>query len=230
MLVSAGSISRQATSPSASRRSRASRSLNGTTAVVTATSTCGPSAPGPGNHPVPVEHGQGLVDGAVVAPVHHRDPRPAGEVPGEAEHEPVGVGRRHRQLPRRQPEPPGQLLADPHRVRRGQHRGDARARPAARPPRPPGGARGRSSRRCRRGRGRRTRCPSTSTSRAPDADSTNTGKAPGHRVIHGIGTPASSGPRACAASSAERGWRSTKRWSSAARRSARRWRSIMRAI
>ena len=46
-----------------------------------------------GNHAALVEHGEGLVDGAVVAPVHHRDPRPAGEVTGEAEHEPVRVGR-----------------------------------------------------------------------------------------------------------------------------------------
>ena len=73
---------------------------------------------GPGHHPVAVEHGEGLVDGAVVAPVHHRDPRPAGEVPGEPQHEPVGVGGRHRQLPGRQPEPAGQLLADPDRVLR----------------------------------------------------------------------------------------------------------------
>ena len=54
---------------------------------------------GAGDHLVAVEHGQGLVDGAVVAPVHHRDLRPAGQVPGEAQHEPVGVGRRHRHLP-----------------------------------------------------------------------------------------------------------------------------------
>ena len=39
--------------------------------------------------------------------------------------------------------------------------------------------------------------PSTSTSRAPVAEAAKTGKAPGQRVIHGIGTPASSGPRAC---------------------------------
>ena len=128
MLVRAGSISRQATSPSASRRSRASRSLNGTTAVVAATSTCGPRAPGRGDDPVAVQDGEGLVDGAVVAPVHHRDPGAPGEVPGEAQHEPVGVGGRHRELPGGQPEPAGQLLAHPGGVRRGQHRGQPAGR------------------------------------------------------------------------------------------------------
>ena len=70
-----------------------------------------------------VEHGEGLVDGAVVAPVHHRDPGPAGEMPGEAEHEPVRVGRGDGELPERQPEPAAQLGADPGRIRRRQHRG-----------------------------------------------------------------------------------------------------------
>ena len=190
--------------PAAGRGPRAS--LNGTTAVVTATSTCGPSAPGPRHDPVAVEHGERLVDGAVVAPVHHRDPRPAGQVPGEAQHEPVGVGRRHRELPARQPEPAGQLLADPGRVRRRQHRGDARRRPARRPPRRPAGSA------CPviapvspRHRSTYSMPVDVGEPGARCADSTNSGKAPGQRVIHGIGTPASSGPRACSASSAERG-------------------------
>ena len=51
--------------------------------------------------------------------------------------------------------------------------------------------------------------PSTSVSRAPVAVSKVSGKLPGQRVIHGIGTPASSGPRASSARAAERGWRST---------------------
>ena len=89
-----------------------------------------PEPTGPGHHPVPVEHGEGLVDGAVVAPVHHRHPRPPGQVPGETQHEAVGVGRRHRQLPDRQAEPTGQLLADPDGVLGRQHGGDPGRRAA----------------------------------------------------------------------------------------------------
>ena len=73
---------------------------------------------GAGDHPVAVEHGERLVDGAVVAPVHDRDLGPAGEVPREAEHEAVGVGRGHRHLPAGQPEPAAQLLGHPGGVRR----------------------------------------------------------------------------------------------------------------
>ena len=63
--------------------------------------------------------------------------------------------------------------------------------------------------------------PSTSVEpRAGGRRRRRAGSAPGQRVIHGIGTPASSGPRACSASAAERGCRSAKRSSSAARRSA----------
>ncbi len=79
----------------------------------------------PWHDPVTVQHGQGLVDRAVVAPVHHRDPGPPGQVAREPQHEPVGVGGRHRQLPGGQPEPAYQLVGDPRGVRGGQHRGDA---------------------------------------------------------------------------------------------------------
>ena len=48
MLVSAGSISTQATSPWASSRSSPSRSLISTTRVVSATSTGGPTLPSRG--------------------------------------------------------------------------------------------------------------------------------------------------------------------------------------
>ena len=68
------------------------------------------------------EDRQRLVDRAVVAPVHHRDLRSAGEVAGEAQDEPVGVGGRHRQLPLREPEPAGEFGADPGGVGRRQHR------------------------------------------------------------------------------------------------------------
>ena len=69
--------------------------------------------------------------------------------------------------------------------------------------------------------------PSTSVNRAPLAESTNNGNEPAQRVIHGIGTPASSGPSARSARAAERGWVSTNLRSSATRRSASRPRSIM---
>ena len=78
MFVSAGSISTAATSPWASAASSASRSLNGTTRVVIAGSTCGPIDPGRRRHLAGgVEQRQRLVDGAVVAPVHHADLRAA---------------------------------------------------------------------------------------------------------------------------------------------------------
>jgi hypothetical protein len=51
--------------------------------------------------------------------------------------------------------------------------------------------------------------PSTSVQVAPTASSTKIGNAPGHRVIQGIGTPPSRCADAPAASSAERGCRST---------------------
>ena len=141
-------MSRQATSPTARRASRAARSLNGTTAVVAATSTCGPSAPGRGTTaPDGVEHGQRLVDGAVVAPVEDGHPRPAGQVAGEAQHEPVGVRGRDGQLPGRQPEAAGELLADPGRVLAGQHRG----RPGGHPLGDRGGDRGQGVARHRTG-------------------------------------------------------------------------------
>ena len=129
MLVSAGSISRQATSPSASRASSASRSLKGTTAVVSADVDLWAERARARHHAVAgaavLEHAEGLVDGAVVAPVHDRDPRSAGEVAGEAQHEAVGVGGRHRHLPAGEAEAPAELAGDPGGVGRGEHRGDA---------------------------------------------------------------------------------------------------------
>ena len=47
--------------------------------------------------------------------------------------------------------------------------------------------------------------PSTSTSRAPSASETQSGKSPGQRVIQFIGTPESSGPPARSPSSRDRG-------------------------
>ena len=115
-----------ATSPWASAASSASRSLNGTTRVVSAGSTWAPIEPGRAiDLAGGVEDRQRLVDRPVVAPVHHADLRAAGEVAGEAQHEAVGVGRRHRHLPAREPEPPGELAGDPRRVGGREHRRDA---------------------------------------------------------------------------------------------------------
>ena len=61
------------------------------------------------------------------------------------------------------PEAPLHLLADRERVLARQHRRDPAPEPLARPPRRWAPASGRSSRRCRRGTGPRSRCPSTST-------------------------------------------------------------------
>ena len=61
-----------------------------------------------------VERRERLVDAAVVAAVDAPAIlRPAGEVAGEADDVPVGVGRRQGELPLRQPEPAAELLADP---------------------------------------------------------------------------------------------------------------------
>ena len=57
------------------------------------------------------------------------------------------------------------------------------------------------------------------------AEAKKTGNAPGHRVIHGIGTPASREREASAASCADRGCSATKRRSSSACSSASRVRS-----
>ncbi len=67
------------------------------------------------------EDRQRLVDRAVVTPVHHRDLRSPGEVAGQSQDEPVGIGGGRRQLPLRHPEPSGELGADPGGVGRRQH-------------------------------------------------------------------------------------------------------------
>ena len=185
----------------------------------------------PRHDPAAVQHREGLVDGAVVAPVHHRDPRPAGQVPGEAQHEPVGVGRRHRQLPGRHPEATGQLLTDPGRVRRGQHRGDARGGLPQRPPRATWGS------------AWPVMAPVSPEAEVDVLDAVDVGQPrpgrrreedregagpaghPGHRHPGQQVPPSPSRP---ARRSGVR--RSTNCCSSAARRSARRWRSIMPAI
>src|SRR5689334_778982 len=69
--------------------------------------------------------------------------------------------------------------------------------------------------------------PSTSVKRPPSADSTKSGKEPGQRVIHGMGTPASRCLPASWASRAEVGCWSTKRCSSSACRAASRVRSTV---
>ena len=86
---------------------------------------------GPRLHPTVIEDPERLVDGAVVAPVEDEDLVAPGRVPREPQHEPVGVGRRHRDLPERQAETLPQLLADGDRVFGGEHGRD----PASRLPR-----------------------------------------------------------------------------------------------
>ena len=76
---------------------------------------------------VVVEGHERLVDGAVVAPVEHEDLLPVGGLAGEPQREPVRVGRARRDLPEREPEPAGELLADDRRVLGRQHQRDARA-------------------------------------------------------------------------------------------------------
>ena len=128
MLVSAGSISRHATSPSREPGVEGvevvERHHRGGGGDVDLRSQRARPRDDPVARATVLEHAERLVDRAVVAPVHHRDPRPAGEVAGEAEHEAVGVGGRHRHLPPGQAEAAAELAGDPGGVRRGQHRGD----------------------------------------------------------------------------------------------------------
>ena len=103
-------------------------SLNSTTRVVSATSTCGPTvAADRHDRSVGAEHGDRLVHRAVIAVVVDDDLGPAADVPGEPERPAVRVGRRQRELPRSDTEPAGQLLADPGGVVRREHVGDAAA-------------------------------------------------------------------------------------------------------
>ena len=165
------------------RRARArapSRSLNSTTRVVSAGSTGGPMLPGRGDDRRRRRSGEGLVDRAVVAPVEHEDLRAAGELRARAgsrtgwrrwrSARTASCGRPKRRVissPTQIASSVGSMSVDPARAS------------ARRRPRPPPRAHARSSRRCRPGRGRRTRCPSTSVNRAPDASSTNTGNGAG---------------------------------------------------
>ena len=75
MFVSAGSVSTHATSPWASSRSTASRSLNAHTRVVVVTSAGAPTLPSRAHDPPVAQDREGLVDRAVVAAVEHEDLR-----------------------------------------------------------------------------------------------------------------------------------------------------------
>ncbi len=126
--VSAGSVRTSATSPWESSRSRAARSLNSTTRVVSAGLTGGPRLPRRGLDPSVHERGERLVDRAVVAPVEDEHLRPPGDVAREPDREAVRVGGRERELPGRQAEAPGELLRHPERIIGRQHRRDAPGR------------------------------------------------------------------------------------------------------
>ena len=70
------------------------------------------------------QRGDGLVDAAVVAVVVDEDLRAPGDLARDPDHEPVRVGRRERELPVAQAEAPLHLLADEGGVLGRQHRGD----------------------------------------------------------------------------------------------------------
>ena len=75
-----------------------------------------------------IEADDGLVDGAVVAPVVHHDLRAVREGTRPADDEAVGVGGGQRELPVRKPEAPRHFPADPGGILGGQHQGDASGR------------------------------------------------------------------------------------------------------
>ncbi len=160
MFVSAGSVSTQAMSPRASARRTPSRSLNSTTTVVSAGSTCGPDVAGLGDGlAVLADDRDGLVDRAVVAPVEDEHLGPALDLARDAQDEAVGVGRGQRELtstagrsagaaPRRpRSSPPSASSSSRRRARRCGGRRRARSAPAS----------ARASSPCRRARSRRTR-------------------------------------------------------------------------
>ena len=69
-----------------------------------------------GDHPVALKDHQRRVALAVVLGVEHQHDLPAGQLPGEADHFGVRLGRRQRELPLRQPIAAGQVLGDCDRV------------------------------------------------------------------------------------------------------------------
>ena len=219
MFVSAGSASTQATSPCASSRSSASTSFHSTTRVVSASGDRRPDVALARDDAAVLERRERLVDRAVVAPVEDEDLRPPGELAREPDREAVRVGRGQRELP----------------ARRGRSGVSAPRRPRARPRSAascviPRAACSATARTVGSGewpviaavspRQKSTySCPSTSRKRAPCASAAKTGKPPGQRIIHGIGTPERSERRALRrASSRERGCSRSKRSSSRSRR------------
>ncbi len=99
-----------------------------TTRVVSSSGTGLPMLPF-ARHGAPVlERGERLVDRAVVAPVVHDDPGTLRDLARPADHEPVRVGGRQRELPVRHAEPAGHLRPDPGGVLGRQHQRDAPGR------------------------------------------------------------------------------------------------------
>ena len=104
VLVIAASASTQATSPPASSRSTASRSLYGTTRTLRVASGGRPRPSG--STPAVAQLAEQLVRVPVVLAVEHQHRRAAGHGAGEADRLGVRLGRRERELPERQPEAP----------------------------------------------------------------------------------------------------------------------------
>ncbi len=228
MFVMAGSASTHATSPGSSAAARASTSLNGATLVVSVGSTGGPIRPSRGTtRQWRVQRHQRLVDGAVVAPVEHEDLLAVGRLPGEAEREPVRVGRARCDLPEGSPNRCASSSATASESSVGSMNVmpcfarsaiTATAAGGECPVIAPVSPRQKST----------YSWPSTSTTRAPDASAANTGNCPGQHAIQFIGTLPSSDPAARVASCCEPGWARANRSASSARSAASRSRSIAR--
>src|SRR6266403_5449550 len=71
------------------------------------------------------ERGERFVNGAVVAIVEDQDFRALSDFAGDANGEAVGVGRGERELPIGEAEAALEIFADPKRILRGKHEGDA---------------------------------------------------------------------------------------------------------
>ena len=100
--------------------------MNSTATVVSAGSTGGPMFARAGYRAAArLAYRERLVHRAVVAVAEHEDLLPPGELAGDAQCRPVGVGCAEREQPAGQREPAAQFLSHPDGVLGRQHRGDA---------------------------------------------------------------------------------------------------------
>ena len=207
MLVRAGSVISTATCRSASAASTEARSFHSTARVVAAGSTAGATFPARLTVPAVPRAPRTSRRRCRGSCTRSTPPAAAGDQAGQPQRPAVRVRGGQANDQRGTPNRAGQLAGHPRGVFGGEHGGDAAEllEPlAARRPRWPA-ASGRPWRRCRRGRSRRSVCPSRSVTRLPAARSRKIGNPPAHLAIQVIGTPPTRCSAATAAAAADRG-------------------------